>query len=78
MKGKYQAMEGLRDLHATIDEATEALGAFVSVTRSNELVPELLVEVANKVVSDLAEWRATLRQIVVLEDVTVTRRELIH
>lgn len=56
-------MEGLKDLHRTIDQATELLAAFVSLARSNELPPANIVELADQVTQDLAEWRAELAKL---------------
>ena len=51
-------LSGLHNLHKTLDDATEVLAAFISVTRSNEKAPDSLMEAADKAVNELAEWRA--------------------
>ena len=53
---------GLRDLHKTIDDATEVVAAFISTARSKETPHPSLMEAAEKVVGDLAEWRAALKE----------------
>jgi hypothetical protein len=57
-------LAGLRDLHKTIDAATEVLAAFLSAAASAELPSEALVDAAHKTCGDLAEWRETLKGLV--------------
>ena len=56
---------GLRGLHKTLDDATEALAAFISAARSGEAPPGSLMEAADKAVDELAEWRARIKEAVV-------------
>ena len=49
-------LAGLRDLHKTIDDATEVLAAFLSAAASAELSSEALINAAHKICGDLAEW----------------------
>lgn len=56
-------LAGLRDLHKTIDDATEVLAAFLSAAASAALPSEALVDAAHKTCGDLAEWRETLKEI---------------
>jgi hypothetical protein len=44
---------GLRDLHRTIDHATEALAAFISAAASGELPADALVRMAHQVCDNL-------------------------
>jgi len=57
-------LAGLRDLHKTLDDATEALAAFISVARSGEVAPDSLMEAADKTVDELAQWRARIKEAV--------------
>ena len=52
---------GLLNLYRTLDDGTEVLGAFLSVTRSGEKVLASLMQAADKTVLDLAAWRAALK-----------------
>ena len=56
-------LAGLRDLHATLDDAIEILAMFLSAAASAKLPQEALINTAHQVVGDLAEWRATLQEI---------------
>ena len=58
---------GLRGLHKTLDDATEALAAFVSAAKSGEAPNDSLIEAADKAVDELAEWRETLRNLNALD-----------
>ena len=57
-------LAGLSALHKTLDDATEALAAFISVAKSGETPPDSLMEAADKTVEDLAEWRARIKEVV--------------
>ena len=57
-------LAGLSALHKTLDDATEALAAFISITRSGERAPQSLIEAADKTVEGLAEWRAKIKEAV--------------
>ena len=57
-------LAGLSALHKTLDDATEALAAFISITKSGEAPPASLIEVADKTVDELAEWRARIKEAV--------------
>ena len=57
-------LEGLRDLRKTLDDATEAIAAFISVAKSGETPPDSLMEAADKTVEGLAEWRARIKEAV--------------
>jgi hypothetical protein len=56
-------LAGLRDLHKTIDDATEVLAAFLSAAASAEIPNEALIDAAHLIVGDLVEWRETLKEI---------------
>ena len=61
-------MAGLSASHKTLNDATEALATFISITRSYETPPESLIEAANKTVDDLAEWRAKIKKMAKVVD----------
>ena len=56
-------LPGFHDLHKTLDDATEVIAAFISVTRSDEKAPESLMEAADKTVDELVEWRAKIKEL---------------
>ncbi len=47
-------LPGFHDLYKTLDDATEVIAAFISVTRSDEKAPESLMEAADRTVGELA------------------------
>ena len=57
-------LPGLHPLYKTLDDATEVIAAFISVTRSDEKAPDSLMEAADKTADALAEWRAKLKEAV--------------
>ena len=57
-------LAGLSALHKTLDDATEALAAFISVAKSGEKAPQSLLEAGDKTVESLAEWRARIKEAV--------------
>ena len=61
-------LAGLRDLHKTIDDATEVLAAFLSAAASAQLPSEALVDAAHETCGDLTEWRETLKEITQRDD----------
>ena len=61
-KKQETSLPGLHNLHKTLDDATEVIAAFISVTRSDETAPDSLMEAADKAVNELAEWRAKLKE----------------
>ena len=56
-------LDGLRDLHGTLDAAIEVLAAFLAAAADARIPSEALIDDAHEVVGDLAEWRATLAEI---------------
>ena len=49
---------GLRGLHKTLDDATEAPAAFINATKRGKVPTKLLMKAADKTVEELAERRA--------------------
>ena len=56
-------LAGVRDLHATLDDAIETLAMFLSAAANAQIPAVSLIDTAHLVVSDLVEWRATLQAI---------------
>ena len=79
MTEKYETgLPGLHDLHKTLDDATEVIAAFISVTRSDEKAPDSLMEAADKTVNELAEWRAKLKEAVDAPELADADRYDVH
>ena len=53
---------GVRSVHKTLDDTTEALAAIICVARSDEAPPDPLMKAADKAVDELAEWRARIKE----------------
>ena len=50
-------LANLNSLHKTLDDATEALAAFISIAKSRETPSDSLMEGADKAVDKLGEWQ---------------------
>jgi hypothetical protein len=79
MKTKQtETPSGLPDLYKTLDDATEELGAFLSLARGGEAPLESLTQAAEKTVQDLATWRLSLKEVVYAPELTDADRRDVH
>ena len=62
-------LAGVRDLHATLDDAIETLAKFLSAAANATIPAVSLIDSAHQVVGDLVEWRATLQAIAERQEV---------
>ncbi|MDA0822369.1 MAG: hypothetical protein O3C28_08095 [Proteobacteria bacterium] len=75
MKTKQtETLSGLPNLYKTLDDATEELGAFLSLARGGEAPLESLTQAAAKTVQELAAWRLSLKEVVYAPELAETPR----
>ena len=65
-------LRGVRSVHKTLDDATEALAAIICVARSDEAPPDPLMKATDKVVDEMTEWRAKIKETEELRDGLLT------
>ena len=57
-------LAGLRNLHKTLDDSTEALAGFIKATKRGKVPTKVLMQASDKAVEELAEWRARIKEAV--------------
>ena len=60
MDKERESFEGLGELHRTLDDATEILALFVSLSVGQEAPPVSMMEAAGDTIDRLASWRASI------------------
>lgn len=61
-------LAGLRDLSGTLEDAMEVIATFLGEAAQTRIPSEAMVDHAHHVMGELAQWRATLEDIVARDD----------